>query len=87
MSLWLGGARWRKPRALILDCIEQGSCQDRRAVVVLYGVSVAFACCAVLMSFGGGWGNGGALLIAVDYQPAAPNRDHPQVNRCIRDAK
>ena len=36
----------------------------RRAVVVLYGVSVAFACCAVLMSFGGGWGNGGALLIA-----------------------
>jgi UDP-GlcNAc:undecaprenyl-phosphate GlcNAc-1-phosphate transferase len=36
----------------------------RRAVVVLYGVSIAFACCAVLMAFGGGWGNGGALLIA-----------------------
>jgi UDP-GlcNAc:undecaprenyl-phosphate GlcNAc-1-phosphate transferase len=36
----------------------------RRAVVLLYGVSVAFACCALLMSFGGSFVNGTALVVA-----------------------
>ncbi len=36
----------------------------RRAVMLLYGVSVALAGCAILMSIGGSWVTGGALVLA-----------------------
>ncbi len=36
----------------------------RRAVIVLYAVSVAFAACALLLSFGGNWVNGTAIVAA-----------------------
>jgi UDP-GlcNAc:undecaprenyl-phosphate GlcNAc-1-phosphate transferase len=36
----------------------------RRAVMVLYAASVALASCALLMSFGGNWINGTALVVA-----------------------
>jgi UDP-GlcNAc:undecaprenyl-phosphate/decaprenyl-phosphate GlcNAc-1-phosphate transferase len=34
----------------------------RRTVVLLYAVSVVFAACAIMVSFGGGWVKGGAML-------------------------
>jgi UDP-GlcNAc:undecaprenyl-phosphate GlcNAc-1-phosphate transferase len=43
--------------------LELGLTQ-RRAVMVLYAASVALASCALLMSFGGNWVNGSALVIA-----------------------
>jgi UDP-GlcNAc:undecaprenyl-phosphate GlcNAc-1-phosphate transferase len=37
---------------------------QRRAVMLLYAVSVAFAACAVLMSLGGNWAAGSAIVAA-----------------------
>jgi UDP-GlcNAc:undecaprenyl-phosphate GlcNAc-1-phosphate transferase len=37
----------------------------RRAVMLLYGVSVAFAACAIMVSLGGDWVKGGALLAVI----------------------